>query len=189
VIKNPFAHGQINIENKNNSDTTEQSYTKYIPEGYTLLDSVIGDLNLDNYPDMLLVLKKYGEDSTSYIDDQPEKRPLLILIGQADKSFTLAARNDNVVYCVNCGGMMGDPYMQVIIKKGYFSIEHYGGSAWRWTRIITFKYSSAEKYCYLQKPSPINNRSKAPENSFISRRKRNCLRALTLRSPGNAFSY
>ncbi|MCU0385306.1 MAG: hypothetical protein MUE38_04710 [Flavihumibacter sp.] len=112
---------------------------------------------------MLLVLKKYGEDSTSYIDEQPEKRPLLILIGQADKSFTLAARNDNVVYCVNCGGMMGDPYMQIIIKKGYFSIEHYGGSAWRWTRIITFKYSSAEKYWYLHKDGGVSYHTSDPD--------------------------
>lgn len=124
---------------------------KFIPEGYTLLDSATCDLNLDPYPDILLVLKKRGEDSISNVVDYTVIRPLLILIGQADKQFKLAARNDNAVYCVNCGGMMGDPYMGVVIKKGYFSIEHYGGSAWRWTRIITFKYSTADKNWYLHK--------------------------------------
>jgi hypothetical protein len=138
-------------EKKNDSATAKLSITKFIPEGYSLLDSATGDLNLDAYPDMLLVLKKNGEDSTSDIVDHQEKRPLLILTGQADKQFKLSARNDNTVYCVNCGGMMGDPYMGIVIKKGYFSIEHYGGSAWRWTRIITYKYSTAEKYWYLHK--------------------------------------
>jgi hypothetical protein len=46
---------------------------------------------------------------------------------------------------------MGDPFMQVVIKKGYFSIEHYGGSSWRWTRIITFKYSPDDNYWFLYK--------------------------------------
>lgn len=142
---------EATAEKNNDSDTAEHSITKFIPEGYILLDSATGDLNLDPYPDMLLVVKKNGEDSTSDVVDHPEKRPLLILTGQADKQFKLAARNDNAVYCVNCGGMMGDPYMGIVIKKGYFSIEHYGGSAWRWTRIITFKYSSADKYWYLHK--------------------------------------
>jgi hypothetical protein len=138
-------------EKNNDSDTAEHSITKFIPEGYTLLDSATGDLNLDKYPDKLLVLKINGEDSIAKDVDHTVKRPLLILIGQANESFTLAARNDNVVYCVNCGGMMGDPYMQIVIKKGYFSIEHYGGSAWRWTRIITFKYSTNDKQWYLYK--------------------------------------
>ena len=138
-------------ENYRKPNQREISFSQFIPEGYTILDSATGDLNLDPYPDMLLVLKKNGEDSTSDVVDHPEKRPLLILIGQANKQFKLAARNDNAVYCVNCGGMMGDPYMGIVIKKGYFSIEHYGGSAWRWTRIITFKYSTASKYWYLHK--------------------------------------
>lgn len=146
-----------------NSNLTEVSLAKFIPEGYTILDSATGDLNLDKYPDKLLVLKINGEDSMANDVDHTVKRPLLILIGQANKSFTLAARNDNVVYCVNCGGMMGDPYMQIAIKKGYFSIEHYGGSAWRWTRIITFKYSTGEKYWYLHKDGGVNYHTSDPD--------------------------
>lgn len=37
-----------------------------------------------------------------------------------------------------------NPYSGLTIKNGYFSVEHYAGSAWRWTRIPTFKYSKAE---------------------------------------------
>jgi len=145
------------------SDTSEHSFTNFIPDGYTILASAIGDLNLDPYPDMLLVLKKKGEDSIANDVDHTVKRPLLILIGQANESFTLAARNDNVVYCVNCGGMMGDPYIGIVIKKGYFSIEHYGGSAWRWTRIITFKYSTGEKYWYLHKDGGVSYHTSEPD--------------------------
>ena len=44
-----------------------------------------------------------------------------------------------------------DPKQGVTIKNGYFSVEHYGGSGWRWTRIVTFKYSPADKNWFLHK--------------------------------------
>ena len=139
------------------------SLSGFIPEGYTALDTASGDLNLDQYPDMILVLKKNGEDTTSDVTEHPEKRPLLILTGQADNTYTLSARNDNTVYCIDCGGMLGDPFMDIVIKNGYFSIEHYGGSSWQWTRIITFKYSSADNHWYLYKDGGTSFHSSEPE--------------------------
>jgi len=135
----------------------------FVFEGYTALDTIYGDLNLDQYPDVIMVLKKNGEDTTSEAAEYPAKRPLLILIGQEDKIYKLAARSDNAVYCIGCGGMMGDPFMNVVIKKGYFSIEHYGGSGWRWTRTITFKYLPADSYWYLHKDGHENFHVNNPE--------------------------
>lgn len=123
----------------------------FILKGYEVLDITKGDLNRDAYPDAIMVLFKKGERETSDVIDHPEKRPLLILIGQANKSYKLATRSDNAVYCVDCGGQMGDPFTGITIKNGYFSVEHYGGSGWRWTRIITFKYSPTDKNWFLHK--------------------------------------
>jgi len=127
------------------------SLKQFVLKGYDVLDISKGDLNRDGYPDAIMVLAKLGEKKTSDVLTHPEKRPLLILIGQANKSYKLAARSDNAVYCVDCGGQMGDPYTGITIKNGYFSVEHYGGSGWRWTRIITFKYSAADKNWLLHK--------------------------------------
>jgi hypothetical protein len=115
-----------------------------IPEGYVPLDVSSGDLNLDSFPDVVLIVKKPNESDTSDVIDNPEKRPLLVILGDGNGKYKLAARNDNVVFCVNCGGVFGDPFEGVTIKRGYFSVEHYGGSNWRWTKIITFKYSKAD---------------------------------------------
>ncbi|WP_113616957.1 hypothetical protein [Chitinophaga flava] len=145
------ASAAVAQKQKNADATIPRQLAPFIPKGYLILDTTSGDLNLDPYPDMIMVLYKPGEDSTSDVVEHPEKRPLLILLGQPDHSYKLAARNDNVVYCVDCGGIMGDPFESVVIKNGYFSVEHYGGSAWRWTRIITFKYSPTDKYWYLHK--------------------------------------
>jgi hypothetical protein len=123
----------------------------FVPKGYDVLDLTKGDLNRDAYPDAIMVLYKKGEEKIVNANDEPEKRPLLILVGQANKSYVLAAKNNNVVYCVSCGGQMGDPFTGITINNGYFSAEHYGGSGWRWTRIVTFKYSPQEKKWFLFK--------------------------------------
>jgi len=156
----------VGLKNIDSTKATERLKTHiltFVPKDYSILDTEIGNLNLDEYPDMILVLKKNGEEKTSDVVDHPEKRPLLILVGQADGTFKLVARNDNTVYCIDCGGMMGDPYQGISIKKGYFSVEHYGGSAWRWTRIITYKYSKAENYWFLHKDGSDNFNTFEPE--------------------------
>lgn len=123
----------------------------FIPPDYSILDTAGGDLNGDAYPDKLLLLKKRGEDTSSDVTEHPEKRPLLILAGQQDATYKLAASSDNAVLCVDCGGVMGDPYMRLVIKGGYFSVELAGGSSWRWTRTVTFKYASGEHNWFLYK--------------------------------------
>jgi hypothetical protein len=129
----------------------EYGLRAFVPTGYEILDSATGDLNGDAYTDCLLVLKKPDEEAQARVSEDPEKRPLLVLTGTAGGGLQLAARNDNTVYCVSCGGMMGDPYMGLTIKNGYFSVEHYGGSAWRWTHITTFKWSAEDKTWLLHK--------------------------------------
>jgi len=146
----------------------------FIPKGYSILDTATGDLNRDPYPDMIMVLKKGGEDTSSDVTEHPEKRPLLILITQPDGHLKLAAKSDNAVYCIDCGGMMGDPFTQIVIKNGYFSVEHYGGSSWRWSRTTTFHYSSADSCWYLHKdvsesfnasqPEKIDRKISTPKN-------------------------
>ena len=130
----------------------KKNFSKFIPANYKILDATKGDLNLDKYPDYILVLGKNNEETTSnFAKDKPEKRPLIILLGSENNIYTFAGRNNNSVLCYDCGGMWGDPYEGVTIKDGYFSVEHYGGSAWRWTQTITYKYSKEDKNWYLHR--------------------------------------
>lgn len=124
---------------------------RFIPKGYSILDTASGNLNLDKHNDMIVILKKNNEAQTADIIDNPEARPLLILLGQKNGELKLAAKSNSTVYCYDCGGMMGDPYQGIVIKDGYFSIEHYAGSAWRWSRIITYKFSTSENYWFLHR--------------------------------------
>lgn len=137
--------------------------SEFVPTNYSVLDTVSGDLNLDEIKDYIIVLKKNGEDTLSDVVDNPERRPLLILLRDQNNKLQLKRRNDNTVYCIDCGGMMGDPYNGITIKNGYFSVEHYGGSAWRWTRIITYKYSKLDEEWFLHKDGSETFHASEPE--------------------------
>jgi hypothetical protein len=124
-----------------------QSIARALPAGYKILDTKTGDVNLDGRQDVLVVLER-----TNLKDyDLEAKRPLLILTRAKDGVLKLVARNDNVALCKACGGVFGDPYQGIAIKNGFFSVEHYGGSAWRWTDIITFRYVPKSQRWYLWK--------------------------------------
>ncbi|MFD2786287.1 hypothetical protein [Hymenobacter rubripertinctus] len=45
--------------------------------------------------------------------------------------------------CAGCGGLTGDPYRQLVIKSGSFSIKHYGGAGWRWSHRLALRYEPA----------------------------------------------
>ena len=140
----------------NNTDSTGE-LTEFIPDGHEILDIQRGDLNNDKIEDFLLVLKAVDEKETPDTSN-PTPRPLLILIRQPDNSLQLARKNNKTVYCVNCGGMMGDPYMGLTIRDNYnyFSVEHYGGSSWRWSKIITYKFDEDDQEWYLHKINEIS---------------------------------
>ncbi|MES2776137.1 MAG: hypothetical protein V4722_18310 [Bacteroidota bacterium] len=123
-----------------------KSYNSFIPVGFTILDSAIGDINKDGIKDAVLILKVKNEAAWS-----STVRPLLVLEGNKRKQFKLVARNDHVVMCWDCGGVHGDPYVRTVIKNGYFSVEHFGGSGWRWTRVITFKFNSKTQKLMLHR--------------------------------------
>lgn len=146
-----------------NSSLTAQSFKRFIPKGFVLLDSASGDLNKDGHKDLIMILKSSLEET------KPESlRPLLILHGTKDKTYTLAAKNEHVVYCSSCGGVFGDPYDDMVVKNNYFSVQHYGGSNWRWTRIITFKYDLKTKTYVLHKDGGESFHTNEPEKTTIT---------------------
>jgi hypothetical protein len=138
---------------------------EFIPTDFTILDSSSGDINKDGINDLVLILKnKYENFNTD------TTRPLLLLQGNKFGKFKLITRNDSVVLCMGCGGVFGDPYQGISIKNGFFSIEHYGGSGWRWTRIITFKFDIKKQCFYLHRDAGqswhTSDPNKTTENLF-----------------------
>ncbi|WP_394772699.1 hypothetical protein [Flavobacterium sp.] len=146
---------------------TNKKIQLFIPKGYEAIAQQNGDLNLDKIDDCILVLRKATEETTSNMDEnKPDKRPVLLLLGQKDGSYKLAYKNENAAYCIDCGGLFGDPFDAIAIKNGYFSIEHRISGGHHWEHITTFKFNKAKNNWYLYKDHFINyilNPSSAPD--------------------------
>jgi hypothetical protein len=112
----------------------------FVLEGTLPLALEKADLDGDGLQDAVLVLEKQ-KTSPDAPDIEEGQRPLLVLLGQPDGSYRLAKRNDRIVYCSTCGGIMGDPFQWVEVGPRTFTVHHYGGSAWRWSNAFTFNYS------------------------------------------------
>lgn len=123
---------------------------RYIPDSMEILDTSSGNLNLDAKDDLIVILKTKNEQDREDVYDNPN-RPLLIFIKLVDGRYQFKGQNNKLVKCIRCGGSMGDPFVDVVIKNGYFSVEHYGGSRERWMQTTTFKYNKAEQNWLLHR--------------------------------------
>lgn len=112
----------------------------FIEKGMVPIALETGDLNGDGKKDYILVLDK-PRDPKAEFDDADTPRPTLILVRGSSGSLSVAARNDNVVYCRTCGGVFGDPFAGISISGQRFTISNYGGSNDRWAYDYTFSYS------------------------------------------------
>lgn len=136
---------------------TNQKLKSFIPKGYQAIIEERGDLNLDKIEDCILVLRKATEETTSNMEEgKPDKRPLLLLLGQKDGNYKLAYKNENAAYCIDCGGLFGDPFNAIVIKNGYFSVEHRISGGHHWEHITTFKFNKTKNNWYLYKDHFIN---------------------------------
>lgn len=120
-------------------------FRTFIPTDYTVLGRAAADIDGDGHTDWVVALRnpceKMNGDTT---------RPLLLLKGNGRGGYRLLARNDSVILCYNCGGVHGDPFQRIKAGRGWFSVRHFGGSGWRWTRIITFAYDRHRKQFLLR---------------------------------------
>ena len=120
------------------------------------------DLNGDGRGDFVLVLEK--ENPAKDADDFPVgERPLLILLRGADGKLSEAARNERVVMCSKCGGVWGDPFEGVEVGRNTFTVNHYGGSNWRWKNTYKFNYSRIDRAWQLVRVEELSYHTSDPD--------------------------
>jgi len=121
-----------------------------------------GDLNGDGRPDYVLVLERPDAPPTN-ADAEGGQRTLLVLVRQAGGALKEAARNDKVVCCGTCGGMMGDPFQQLRVGPNSFTVSQYGGSGWRWSVEVRFAYSRRDDRWQLVRVEEQSFHASAPD--------------------------
>lgn len=143
----------------------------FISAGFEVLDFAKGDINNDKLADYVLVCKskKEGEDGGL-------PRPMLLILQDANKKYKVAKRSDQSIMCAGCGGVMGDPFSGIEIKDGNFSIQHYGGSSWRWSKDATFRFDGKNNWVlsneknitfHASEPEKTTREYSIPESEFL----------------------
>ena len=133
------------------------------PRGSCAIAIAKGDLDRDGRSDLLLILER--PDSLPSEPDLPNRtRTLLVLVSQPGGELREAARSDRAVLCSTCGGSFGDPFEGVeIVRPGEFTVQHHGGSSWRWRADFTFRYSRRDRAWQLVRVSELSYHASDPE--------------------------
>jgi hypothetical protein len=106
---------------------------EFIPDEWEILDYVKFDYNDDGFTDIVGILQH-----TDY-DDWEHPRILFAAKGTAS-GFSLDFAETNLIRTRFEGGIFGDPFMPLSAEGNTFTIEAYGGSAWKWHEQTTFEY-------------------------------------------------
>lgn len=93
----------------------------------------------------LVVLRNMQElsEADTTADDA---RPLLLYKRTVGGPRSLIVRNDHLVMCQDCGGIFGDPYAGITFSADTLTLDHYGGSNWRWSVTHKFVPGSADAW-------------------------------------------
>jgi hypothetical protein len=119
------------------------------------------DLDRDGRADFLLVLERLDPAPNP---DDGRLRSLLVLVAGDGGRLRAAARSDRVVACTRCGGIWGDPFDGIDAGPGTFTVNHYGGSAWRWRADYTFGYSPRDRAWQLVRVSTLSYHNSNPDS-------------------------
>ena len=134
----------------------------FVEAGTKAIALEAADLNGDGRGDYVLVLER--ENPAKDEDDFPVKqRPLLLLVRGADGLLAAPKRNERLVMCSRCGGVFGDPFEGVAAGRNTFTVEHYGGSNWRWKYSYTFNYSRLDRTWQLVRVVEISYHTSDPD--------------------------
>ena len=128
-----------------------------------------GDLNGDGRKDLILVVSDVISEEDRY-KEEAGARSVQILVRDDKGSLSLAAQNDLVALCRNCGGAFGDPFEGVVIRGTRFTVMNYGGSAERWSYNYTFNYSRRDRDWQLVRVEESHYNNTAPERTMKTNR-------------------
>ena len=110
---------------------------KIFSNKYYILDSAIGIENNSKQLIIYILSQKFSNNIECI-----EKDRTLVVFQKDNDRLTLIDTNSNLIYCKNCGGIMGDPYAGINLTGNDLEVNIYGGSAWRWAEKHTFRYQN-----------------------------------------------
>jgi len=150
-------------------------FSKFLPKGYVLLDTIYGDLNKDGSVDCILLIK--GTDKENIVQDEyrgeldRNRRGLIVLFNKGD-NYKVAITNFGCFSSENeDGGVYSPPELSLYIKKGNLYIHYAHGRYGYWKYTFRFQNSNFELIGYdaSDDSGPIVNNETSI--NFLTKRK------------------
>lgn len=110
-----------------------------LPSGTEVLSLSRGDINADARPDVVVAV-----DGSS--GDAKTPRSILLFVRDAEGQLRLAARNDHIVPCAECGGSLGEPGVHLVSRSGSFVLRTEGGTGWHWSNEYSFEHAGSDRW-------------------------------------------
>ncbi|EJV0610034.1 hypothetical protein HYN80_22630 [Vibrio parahaemolyticus] len=125
----------------------DSSYREIVPNGYTIIQAIHGDLNGDSRDDIVLMIQ--GTDQNKIVIDERRgkldlnRRGIIVALRNNNK-YDVIVENDNCFYPDDDedGGVYIVPYIDMSIKKGnlYIHFAHGRYGYWRYN----FRYQDSD---------------------------------------------
>lgn len=143
------------------ADSVAAAVRPFVDRGTCAIAVARGDLDRDGRADYVLVTEPLEEPRDAEAMGRP--RSLRILTSDSAGRLRLAARSERAVLASGEGGIWGDPFEGVEVEPGSFTVDHYGGSAWRWRMDFTFAYSRRDRAWQLVRAVELSYHNVDPE--------------------------
>ena len=114
------------------------SLSDFVPSGWSILKTASVKFNNDTLTDYVMVLNHNNED------DMPNTNRILLIVYRTNEGYSRSCVSYEAVMCKDCGGVFGDPFEGIEIKKNVLWVYHYGGSSWRWSYTHKFRYQNGD---------------------------------------------
>lgn len=146
---------ESNKETSTSSNTNEEKITNiesYIPEGYTLIEQTITDLNKDNEVDYILFIK--GTDKKKFVKDEnrgelDRNRRGLIILFKNGESYEVVLKNLECFSSENeDGGVYYSPELSISTDKGNINIIYAHGRYGSWSYTFRYQHNDFELIGY-----------------------------------------
>ena len=113
-----------------------------VPENYSVVDPVKGDLNRDGIDELVVA---YNTEKAR--EDTFESVPRELIIYKKEKNeWAVWKISKQALYGSRDGGMMGDPFGEIEIEKGLLLVSQNGGSSWKWGHTDKYRYQDGDFY-------------------------------------------
>lgn len=113
---------------------------QFVASGESVLAFQSADLNGDGLGDLVFIVEPAGAANGDPAAGDGG-RTLKIALRAPDGALKVVKESRRAVLCRSCGGMLGDPFMGLTASSRTFSVDHHGGSSWRWSSTYKFNYS------------------------------------------------